>query len=64
MNKIDPIEVKVFIASVFATFVFDLELLLRFLIPLLSGIILWFVRLFLDEWKEKRSKRRKYEENE
>ena len=53
MTKIDPIEIKIFIVSIVGTIVLDFDLLLRFLAPLLSAVVWFYLKPLLEKVKLK-----------
>ena len=60
-RHIDPTELKILFTSVVGSMAFDMELILRFLIPVLSALTWYFIKGVLDRCKRKRKVKKRIE---
>lgn len=59
MPKFTLIELKIWITSIIATSVLNMDAFVRFLAPLLSAICWFYLKPALVKWHEKRKQKKK-----
>ena len=63
IHRLDPTEIKILLISITAPIVFDMDLLMRFLAPLLSALVWFYLKPKLIELRGKYRRKKKLDKN-
>lgn len=58
MSKIEPTEIKIMVTSILGTIVLNVDLFMRFLAPLTSAVVWFYLKPQLTKWQEKRRQKK------